>query len=165
MKGFTRPFTAGGRASALPRLPWRMAADQMMIHFQADADALNALIPAPMTPNPEMEGQAFLWTPNLMVDPVDAAEKAVASHPAQTHYNVAVVAIPALFNGKPSMISAFQWCDRDWLVILSWMIGTCSKLVQFETTGTHSLMAATGGTRTGGLGTPFQRTASRMGQT
>ncbi|MCB2107447.1 MAG: acetoacetate decarboxylase family protein, partial [Rhodobacteraceae bacterium] len=50
-------------------------------------------------------------------------------------------------------------------VILSWMIGTCSKLVQFETTGTHSLMAATGGTRTGGLGTPFQRTASRMGQT
>ncbi|MDX2221123.1 MAG: acetoacetate decarboxylase family protein [Rhodospirillaceae bacterium] len=164
MKGFTRPFSPNGLASALPRLPWRMAADQMMIHFAADPAAVNALIPPPMSPNPDMRGQAFLWTPNLMVDPLDPAEAAAASHPARTHYNVAVIAVPTLFNGKPSMISAFQWCDRDWLVILSWMIGTCSKLAEFHTTGTHPLMAANGGTRTGGLGTPLTRTASRLGQ-
>jgi hypothetical protein len=164
MKGFTRPFSPGGMASVLPRLPWRIAADQMMIHFRADPKATDALIPPPLTPNPEMRGQAFLWTPNLNVDPVDPADAAAASHPARTHYNVAVIAIPALFKGKPSLISAFQWCDRDWLVVLSWIIGTCSKQAEFQTTGVHPMMATVGGARTGGLRTSFSRTCSRLGQ-
>ncbi len=163
-KGFTRPFSPLGHASALPPLPWRFAADQMMVHFRADPDVLDSYLPPPMTPNPERRGEAFLWTPNLNVHPASEDANAAIKNPHRTHYNVCVIAIPGLFEGKPHLISAFQWCDRDWLVILSWMIGTCAKQVEFRDNGLHPMFAAVGSNRTGGLGSPISRTLSRNGE-
>lgn len=164
LKGYTRPFSPQGRASALPPMPWRFAADQTMIHFRADPDVLDSYLPPPMTPNPERRGEAFLWTPNLKCHPVDEAERATIFNPARTQYNVCVIAIPGLFEGKPHLISAFQWCDRDWLVILSWLIGTCAKMGEFRDSGVHPMFERVGSGQTGGLGTTFTRAVSRHGE-
>jgi hypothetical protein len=162
--GFTRPFSPDGSASSIPPLPWHFAADQFMIHFRADPDALNSFIRAPLKPNPDRKGEAFLWSPNLNCHPVDVAANAQIRNPARTQYNVCVIAIPALFNEKPVLISAFQWCDKDWLVILSWMIGTCAKQAEFYSTGVHPSFDSVDSAQTSGLGTRFGRTISRNGE-
>jgi len=164
MKGHARPFSPNGTSSAVPPFPWRFAADQVVIHFRADPKALNALLPPPMKPNPERQGEAFIWTPNLKCHPVDEHEFANIKNPARTQYNVAVLAVPGLFMNKPALISAFQWCDKDWLVVLSWIIGTCARQAQFYDTGMHPLFAEMGSSLTGGLGSNFNRTVSRHGE-
>ena len=164
LKGFTRPFSPQGKASALPPLPWLFAADQVMVHFRADPDVLDSYLPPPMTPNPDRRGEAFMWTPNLRCQPVDPDVNATILNPARTQYNVCVIAVPGMFEGKPALISAYQWCDRDWLVILSWMIGTCAKQVEFRDNGVHPLYAAVGSPQTGSLGTTFTRALSRNGE-
>ena len=163
-QGFTRPFSPQGRASVLPPMPWRFAADQMLFHFRADPDVLESYLPPPMTPNPDRRGEAFMWTPNLNVHPVDEAVNATIKNPHRTHYNVCVIAIPGLFKGEPRLISAFQWCDRDWLVALSWMIGTCAKQVEFRDNGFHHMFGRLGSNRSGDLGTEITRTVSRNGE-
>ncbi len=164
MPGFTRPFSPNGTASAVPPLPWRFAADQVMIHFRADADALNAFIRAPLMANPDRQGEAFIWTPNLQCEPLDDEVRANIGNPARTHYNVCALAIPSLFRNRPALTGAFQWVDKDWLVILSWLIGTCAKQAEFQDSGLHPLFANVGSSQTGGLGTTFTRTVSRNGE-
>src|SRR5438094_2332 len=128
LKGFTRPFTSGGRASSVPPLPWRFASDLLLIHFRADPDALTSLLPAPLEPS-NTPDEAFLWSPSLKTYPAEG--EVIGLNPSRTHYNVAVIGIPCKFQGQPTMLSAYQWSDRDWLVIFSWFIGTCSKLASF----------------------------------
>jgi len=164
LNGYTRPFSPKGEASAIFPLPWRFAADQVMIHFRADPDVLESYLPEPLVPNPDRRGEAFLWTPNLKCHPVDKEEYEKIKNPARTQYNVCVIAIPGLFQEIPVLISAFQWCDRDWLVTLSWMIGTCAKLVEFYDNGIHPMFSEVGSSQTGGLGTTFTRSLSRNGE-
>jgi acetoacetate decarboxylase len=157
--GFTRPFTPGGKASAIPALPWQFAGDLLLVHFRADPDALNALLPPPLEP-PASPGEAFLWSPHLRCHPADTASEDM--NPGRTHYNVAVIGIPCRFQGKPTMFSAFQWGDRDWLVTVSWFLGACSKLAQFDQTGRHPMFPVTAGAV--GVGSPLVRTVSRHGE-
>ena len=160
MAGFTRPFTPEGRASAVPAFPWKFAGDLLLIHFKADPRALSALLPEPLTPS-DTPDEAFVWSPHLHCYPVDSDPTTL--NPARTHYNVAVIGIPCKFQGNRTMYSAFQWCDRDWLVILSWFLGPCSKLAEIEQSGTHPLLATVGSAQTGALGTTLQRTVRRLG--
>ena len=164
LSGFTRPFSPQGLASALPPMPWRFAADQMLVHFKANPDVLDSYLPPPMVPNTERRGEAFLWTPNLNIHPIDDKVNVATKNPHRSHYNVCVIAVPGLFNGEPRLISAFQWCDRDWLVILSWMIGTCAKQAEFRDSGWHPMFGRLGSKRTGDLGTEITRTVSRHGE-
>ena len=163
-RGFTRPFSPKGKASALPSLPWVFAADQVMIHFKSDPDVIKSYLPFPIKPNPERDGEALLWTPNLKCYPQNEEEMSNIKNPARTQYNVCVIAVPGLFDDKEILISAFQWCDKDWLVILSWMIGTCAKQATFLDNGVHPLFADVNHNQTGALGTEFTRTVSRNGE-
>jgi len=163
-RGFTRPFSPKGKASALPSLPWVFAADQVMIHFKSDPDVIKSYLPFPIKPNPDRDGEAFLWTPNLKCYPQNEEEMSNIKNPARTQYNVCVIAVPGLFDDKEILISAFQWCDKDWLVILSWMIGTCAKQATFLDNGVHPLFADVNHNQTGALGTEFTRTVSRNGE-
>jgi hypothetical protein len=76
---------------------------------------------------------------------------------------VCVIGVPCMYQGKPRMLSAFQWCDKDWLVALSWFIGAASKGAEIVESKTHPLMTASGSPQTGGLGTWINRTVSRNG--
>lgn len=159
-RGYSRPFAPGGSASLVPRLPINFAGDLSLVHFRAEAAAIADYIPAPLTALDT--GEAFLWTSHLNChDPgVDPA----TINPARTFYNVCVIGLPALLDGKPTMFSAFQWGDRDWLLGLSWFLGACSKMASIEQTGRHPLYAHLGSPATGGLDSAFQRTVSRHGE-
>lgn len=160
--GFTRPFTPLGRASMTPPLPWRFAGDLYVVHFKADPNALSALLPAPLEPADKPD-EAFLWSTHFSVYPdEDGAESWI--NPARSHYNVVVIGVPCKLNGKNTMLSAFQWCDKDWLVVMSWFLGACSKLAEIDETKTHPLMSASGSPQTGDMGTHISRWASRNGQ-
>ncbi len=160
MLGFTRPFSPEGRAAAVPAFPWKFAGDLLLIHFKADPDALTGFLPEPLTPS-EQPDEAFLWSPHLRCYPVGMDPATL--NPARTHYNVAVVGIPCKFKGEPTMYSAFQWCDRDWLVILSWFLGSCSKQAQIEQSGTHPMLSAVQSPQSGGVGTTYRRSVTRHG--
>ena len=160
MAGFSKPFSPQGRASMVPALPWKFAGDLLLIHFKTDPQALNAFLPEQLTPS-DTPGEAFLWSPHLRCYPADLDPTTL--NPARTHYNVAVIGIPCKFNNENTMFSAFQWCDRDWLVTLSWFLGSCSKLVDIEQSGTHPLLETVDSPQTGGVGTTLRRTASRFG--
>ncbi len=159
-KGFTRPFTPNGTASIMPALPWRFAGNLLLIHFRTDPKALADLIPEPLQPHANHD-EAFLWSPVLNCHPVE--QSSAHMDPARSFYNVAVIGIPARFNGENTMLSAFQWCDRDWLVLLSWFMGTCSKLAHIEQTGMHPLFGKVGSDQGGGVGSTLNRTVSRNG--
>lgn len=158
MAGYTRPFSPLGAATAVPALPWRFAGDLLLIHFRADPAALAALLPEPLVPGPRPD-EAFLWSPRLACHPVEVEPGAL--HPARTHYNVAVVGVPCLAWGERRMFSAFQWSDRDWLVILSWFLGSCSKLAVIEESAVHPLLPGADG-EDGGM--QIARTVSRNGE-
>lgn len=157
LAGYTRPFTPLGDAASVPALPWQFAGDLLLFHFRADAGALTALLPEPLEPGPRPD-EAFLWSPRLCCHPVGTHPGKL--HPARTFYNVAVVGIPCRAWGERRMFSAFQWSDRDWLVILSWFLGSCSKLAVVEETGLHPLLAGTGS----GGEAAIARTVSRHGE-
>ncbi len=159
-QGFTRPFTPGGTASILAPLPWKFAYDLLVIHFRTDPKALAKYLPAPLTPLDD-SGEAFLWSPRITCHPV--AGDPAAQDAAMSGYNVCVIAIPAKLNGKPTMFSAFQWCDRDWLIVLSWFIGATSKGAVIEQTSVHPLMDKLGSPNSGKLGGQIHRTVSRFG--
>lgn len=159
MAGFTRPFTPRGEASAIPALPWKFAGDLLLVHFEADPAALEALLPAPLEPS-DRPGEAFLWSPHLRCHPADREPDSL--NPSRTHYNVCVIGIPCRFEGKPTMFSAFQWGDRDWLVLVSWFLGACSKYAQIDQTGLHPMFGAGGGP--GVVGSKLVRTVSRHGE-
>jgi hypothetical protein len=157
--GYSRPFSPSGTASLVPALPLRFAGDLTLVHFKADADALARYIPAPLEPTGK--GEAFLWTSRLNCHGLDVNPATI--DPAHTFYNVCVIGIPAMLDGKPTMFSAFQWGDRDWLLGLSWFLGACSKLATIEETGRHPLFAGLGSTDAGNAQSGFQRTVSRNG--
>lgn len=160
--GFTRPFTPQGRASIIAPLPWRFAGDLYVVHFKAKPEALSALLPAPLEPADKAD-EAFLWSTHFSVYPnQDRAETWI--NPARSHYNVVVIGVPCKINGKNTMLSAFQWCDKDWLVVMSWFLGACSKLAEIDESKTHPLMSASDSPQTGELGTHISRWASRNGQ-
>lgn len=160
--GVTRPFTPQGNAAIISPLPWRFAGDLYVIHFKADPKALNTLIPEPLTPS-DTPGEAFLWSTLFSVYPdVDGAEKTF--NPYRSQYNVCVIGVPCTFQGKQRMISAFQWCDKDWLVALSWFIGAASKQAEIVESKTHPLMKASGSPQTGGIGTWLNRSVCRNGE-
>lgn len=162
LQGFTRPFTPLGKSSLTPQLPWRFAGDLYVVHFKADPNALTALLPAPLEPS-DTPDEAFLWSVHFAVYPdEDGAEEKI--NPAQSHYNVVVIGVPCKLNGKNTMLSAFQWCDRDWLVVMSWFLGACSKLADIDESKTHPMIALTGSPQTGALGTTINRWASRNGR-
>ncbi len=159
-RGYTRPFTPYGTASTVLPMPWVFAGDLTLIHFRCDPRALAAYLPAPLIPL-DNSGEAFLWSPRLTCHPVNGDGDAL--DPAQTGYNVCVIGLPAMLHGKPTIYSAFQWCDRDWLVVLSWFIGATSKGAVIEQTSVHPLIAHNGSRQDGALGHRFSRTVSRFG--
>ncbi len=158
-QGYSRPFTPQGNASLVPALPWHFGGDLLLVHFKADPSALAALLPAPLTAATPGD-EAFLWSPNLRCYPhgLDAAKL----NPYRTHYNVCVVGIPCMFQGKRSLFSTFQWGDRDWLVAVSWFLGACSKYATIDQSGVHPLVASS--EQTGGVGSHIVRTVSRHGE-
>ena len=131
-KGYSRPFAPSGSASVVEALPWRFAGDLLLIHFSADPVALSALLPAPLEPadNPS---EAFLWSPHLRCYPKSLSPDSIG--PARTHYNVAVIGVPCKLNGQNTMYSAFQWGDKDWLVVLSWFWELVPKWASFNKVG------------------------------
>lgn len=157
--GFSRPFSPQGTASLVPQLPWQLAGDLLLVHFRCDPQALTALLPEPLKPAND-SGEAFLWSPHLRSYPESL--KADEINPARTHYNVCVIGVPCLLNGARTMFSAFQWVDRDWLVVLSWFLGPCSKLATIDQSGLHPMMPA--GHQTDVLGATLRRTVSRNGE-
>lgn len=161
-QGFTRPFTPLGRASTLPALPWQFAGDLYVVHFKTNPSALSALLPAPLEPS-DTPDEAFMWSVHFAVYPDEEGAEATLN-PAQSHYNVVVIGVPCKLNGVNTMLSAFQWCDRDWLVIMSWFLGACSKLADIDESKTHPMIGLTGSPQTGALGTTINRWASRNGR-
>jgi len=158
--GYTRPFAPHGEASAVAALPWRFAGDLLLVHFRSDPKGLEALLPPPLEPA-ERSDEAFLWSPDLQCYPESLGPGEI--NPARTHYNVAVIGIPCRLKGENTMFSAFQWGDRDWLVILSWFLGACSKFATIEQSGTHPLLPNM--EQDGGPGSHLVRTVSRHGET
>jgi hypothetical protein len=142
-------------------LPWKFAGDLSLIHFRCDPAALASYLPEPLEPLDD-SGEAFIWSPRLSCHSVEVDP--ATQDPAQSGYNVCVIGLPARINGQPTLFSAFQWCDRDWLVVLSWFIGATSKGGVIEQTSVHPLMKTIGSPNAGGLGSGFRRTVSRLGQ-
>jgi len=160
--GFTRPFSPTGAASIVPALPWRFGGDLYIIHFRTRAESLASYLPRPLEPS-NTPDEAFVWTTDFAVYPhEDGAEQTM--NPFRTNYNVCVIGIPCKLHGENTMLSAFQWCDRDWLVVTSWFLGSCSKLADIEQSGIHPLISAQGSPQTGDMGTRINRTVSRNGE-
>lgn len=158
--GYSRPFSPSGRASLVPELPLKFAGDLMLIHFRANQESIARYIPAPLTPSDS--GEAFVWTSRLNCHGFDVDPATL--NPARSFYNVCVVGLPAMLDGKPTMFSAFQWGDRDWLLGLSWFLGACSKLAVIEQTGTNAIFSSLDSPAHGGLGSTIRRTVSRHGE-
>lgn len=160
-QGFTRPFTPSGRASIIPALPWKFAGDMILIRFRADPAALARYLPEPLTPQDD-SGEAYLWTVDWACHPGQGDLEAIDG--AQTSYNVCVIGIPAMLDGKPTVFSAFQWCDADWLIVLSWAIGATSKGADFYTTRLHPFFEKLDSPHAGPMNTHIHRGVSRFGQ-
>jgi hypothetical protein len=160
-QGFTRPFSPAGKASIVAPFPWYFAIDLLLVHFRTDATALHRYLPEPLEPLDD-SGEAFVWTPKIACHPVGVDPEML--DPAQTSYNVCVVGIPARLHGKPTMFSAFQWCDKDWLIVLSWFIGATSKGAEFHETGRSPRLAELGSPNSDQLGGQIHRTVSRFGK-
>jgi acetoacetate decarboxylase len=132
LEGFSRPFSPGGAASIVQPFPWDFSMAALLIHFRADPDALEQVIPAPLTPFAERRGEAFWLFVDHVVQP--RVEGSAAWHPSRLRSVECAIGVPVKFEGRPGSYWAYSWTDSDWNLFTGWTFGFAGRIARLSVT-------------------------------
>jgi acetoacetate decarboxylase len=136
LQGYSLPRSPEGRASLVPRPPWHYVGDFLVIEFWADPDAVRAVLPPGLDPNPGDPGRAAA----LFVDwqsCTGGGEELV--DPARSQYREFFIVVNALLDGEQVTTCPYIWVDRDFALVRGWIQGFPKKLGSVWMTRTFGL--------------------------
>jgi acetoacetate decarboxylase len=159
LEGFSRPFSPGGVASIVQPFPWDFAMEAVLVHYRADPEALESLIPAPLQPHPQLRGEAFWLFVDHVVQPrVEGSER---WHPSRLRSVECAIGLPVSFEGRPGSYWAYSWTDSDWNLFTGWTFGFAGKLARLSFTHMQSEHPTMSGEAPGAS---YRATVERLGQ-
>ena len=138
LKGFSVPLSPQGKAPLATLPPWHYSGDCMAIEYWTDAEAIAALLPPGLTPDPKSAGRAFFW----FLDWQFTGSNDELTDPARYQYREAFVLVEALFEGTPVNYCPYIFVDNDAAIARGWSQGYPKKLGSIYQTRTFSAPSA-----------------------
>src|SRR6202046_5240867 len=124
LKGFTVPLTPQGKSALVAPPPWHYSSDCIAIEYWANQDAIQALLPAGLTADPQSKGRAFFW----FLDWQFTGSNDELTDPARYQYREAFVLVEAVFDGNPINYCPYIFVDNDAAIARGWAQGFPKKL-------------------------------------
>src|SRR3984957_19473273 len=113
LKGFTVPITAQGRSALATVPPWHYSSDCLAIEYWANPDAIQALLPAGLTADPQSKGRTFFW----FLDWQFTGSNDEVTDPARYQYREAFVLVDAVFERTPINYCPNIFVDNDAAIV------------------------------------------------
>lgn len=110
MKGFVAPLDPAGVASLYNATPWRFAGRSITVFARCDADAVAALVPAPLKPWGE---PIVRFTVHELTCDLGFGWHWAQLHPHRTRLMECVVGIAVEHEGRVGHWDPFLWTDSD----------------------------------------------------
>jgi acetoacetate decarboxylase len=105
--GYTLPQTPTGRSALAPRPPWHYAGDCLAIEYEANADSVRALLPAPLEFASARCAAYFIeWQ-----FATDEGEESL--DPISSQYKESIFLVSASYRGEDVAFCPFIWVDQD----------------------------------------------------
>jgi acetoacetate decarboxylase len=131
LHGFSVPLSPEGRASLTPTPPWHYAGDLLLVDFEADPDAVRALLPPGLEPDPADPGGCTCF----FVEWQYASERGDEYlDPARSQYKELLLLVNALYRGKPVATCPYIYVDSDVSMARGWIQGWPKKLGEVHMT-------------------------------
>src|SRR6202046_4676758 len=134
LKGFTVPLTPQGRSALAAVPPWHYSSDCMAVEYWTDPNAIQALLPAGLTADPQSKGRAFFW----FLDWQFTGSNDELTDPARYQYREAFVLVEAVFDGVPVNYCPYIYVDNDAAIARGWAQGFPKKLASVYQTRSFS---------------------------
>jgi acetoacetate decarboxylase len=122
--GYAIPRSPLGFASIIPPPPWHYASDVVGIEYWADPNAVSAVLPKGLSPDPEAHGRATI----MFLDQQFTAENGEYLDPARYQSRAAVILVDALWEGTPVQFCPYDYVDNDAAMARGWIQGFPKRL-------------------------------------
>lgn len=131
MQGFSVPLSPEGRASLTPPPPWFYAGNMLLIDFEADPDAVAAVLPPGLSPDPADPGGCVAYFVDWQYASAAGDEPA---DPVRSQYHEFILLVNAQRGGEPVQTCPYIYVDRDVSMARGWIQGWPKKIGQVYTT-------------------------------
>jgi acetoacetate decarboxylase len=138
LKAFTVPLTAQGKSALATFPPWHYSSDCLAVEYWTNPDAIQALLPAGVTVDPQSKGRAFFW----FLDWQFTASNDELTDPARYQYREAFALVEVVFDGKPFNYCPYIFVDNDAALARGWTQGFPKKLGSIYQTRTFAAPSA-----------------------
>lgn len=131
LQGFSVPLSPEGRTSLTSLPPWHYAGDLLLVDFEARPEAVEAVLPPGLEPDPKDPGGCVAFFVAWQYAS-DAGEEYL--DPARSLYNEFVLLVNARYQGKPVSTCPYIYVDKDTSMARGWIQGWPKKFGDVGTT-------------------------------
>lgn len=132
--GFSTPLGATGAASTAPRPPWHYVGDYLAIEFDAEPEAVAALLPDGMALG-EDAGRCAVFFSDCQYA-TDTGEEIF--EPAVSQYRECLVVASAMYEGKPAAFMPYIFVDNDNSMVRGLIQGMPKQLASVRMTRAYA---------------------------
>jgi acetoacetate decarboxylase len=133
-RGYTAPLSPDGRASIVPAPPWHYVGDFTIVEYRTDPEAVAALLPPELDPNPGDPGAMAAIFADWQSCTDDRHEVA---DPAQCQYKEFFLVVSCRYQGEPASRCVYIWVDKDFAMYRGWIQGFPKKLGEIHMTRSY----------------------------
>lgn len=131
MQGFSVPRSPLGRASLTPAPPWFYAGNVLLVAYEAEPEAVAAVLPPGLEPDPHDPGGAVAYFVDWHYASADGDE---TTDPVRSQYAEFLLLVNASHHGVRVQTCPYIYVDRDTSMARGWIQGWPKKLGQVHTT-------------------------------
>jgi acetoacetate decarboxylase len=131
MQGFSVPRSPQGRTSLTPPPPWYYAGNLLLVDYAADPQAVAAVLPPGLTPDPRDPGGCTAFFVDWQYASTSGEE---LTDPVRSQYHEFLILVNAAYEGTAVQTCPYIYVDRDTSMARGWIQGWPKKLGQVHTT-------------------------------
>jgi hypothetical protein len=141
LQGFSVPLSPEGRAALTPVPPWHYVGDVLLLDFEADTRAVDAVLLPGLKPDPADPGGCLA----LFVAWQYASDKGEEYlDPARSQYNEFILLANAVYRGAATCTCPYIYVDKDNSMARGWIQGWPKKMGDVGTTRAFALASPAG---------------------
>lgn len=159
LNSYTAPFTPGGDAGLMERVPRDQSVQGLTIHFRMDPEVHRRYLHPALEVDPDHEGEALWLYAHHTATPVgvDCSDW----HPGRVSANEALLGLVCRYEGVTGTQYFYNFVDTDWDLAVLLFYGYSGKLGTFNITPSHADHAYMNGPRPGAK---YVASVDRLGQ-
>jgi acetoacetate decarboxylase len=131
LRGFSLPLSPEGRASLTPTPPWHYAGTLLLVDFETDPEAIKAVLPPRVEPDPADPGGAVAFFVSWQYASAAGDEYL---DPIRSQYHEFILLTNATYKGRPVNTCPYIYVDKDTSLARGWIQGWPKKLGEVHMT-------------------------------